>query len=76
MTAEIERLRCQCACDCEFLADLPPPFLGVHLLVPHLCPECEEAHTQRRGECAGEPQVQIHFLRPSYVDSFYRATLA
>jgi hypothetical protein len=72
---EQERVRCQCACDCPFLADLPPPFLGVRLLVPRLCPECEEAHTQKRGKCAGEPEVRIQFYRPSYVDLFYRATL-
>ena len=64
--SEQERVRCQCACDCPFLADLPPLFGGVRPLVPWRCPECKEAHAQKRGKCAGEPKVEIRFYRPRY----------
>jgi len=63
--SEIERTGCQCACVCPFLADLPPLFGGVRALVAWRCPECKEAHAQKRGACAGEPKIKLHFLSAS-----------
>jgi len=64
--SEIERTRCMCACDCPFLADLPPRYGGVRPLVAWRCPECKEAHAQKQGQCAGDPKVRIYFYGGRY----------
>jgi hypothetical protein len=64
--SEQERTRCMCACDCRFLADLPPLYGGVRPLIVWRCPACKEAHIQKRGKCAEEPRVRIYFYRPGY----------
>jgi len=63
--SEFERTRCMCACGCPFLADLPPRFGGVRPMVTWRCSECKKAHSRGTGECAGAPEVRIHYLRLS-----------
>jgi len=60
--SKVERVGCMCACDCPFLADLPP----LYGMLPYRCPECEEAHAHGKGPCADEPKIRIHFRRINY----------